>query len=70
MIIVENIVNKILFKNLLFYYNNEHKEELINLIKQWIDADNNIKKLQDAVKEKKEEKKNLTEDLLKNHERK
>ena len=41
------------------------KEELINLIKLWIDADNNIKKLQDAVKEKKEEKKNLTEDLLK-----
>ena len=41
------------------------KEELINLIKEWIDADNNIKKLQDVVKVKKEQKKNLTEDLLK-----
>ena len=40
------------------------KEELINLIKSWIEKDNDIKKLQNLTKEKKNEKKQLTDELL------
>ena len=40
------------------------KEELINLIKIWIECDNEIKNLQDKLKKKKEDKKNITEQLL------
>ena len=40
------------------------KEQLINLIKIWRESDNEIKKLQDNVKKKKEDKKAITEELL------
>ena len=40
------------------------KEQLIGLIKIWIENDNELKTLQDSVKKKKEEKKQITDQLL------
>ena len=40
------------------------KEDLIKLIKSWIEKDNDIKKLQTAMKEKKTEKQDITNELL------
>tara|TARA_Y100001935_G_C17203398_1_gene456216 strand:- start:8 stop:361 length:354 start_codon:yes stop_codon:yes gene_type:complete len=40
------------------------KEELITVIKTWVKTDNEIKQLQDAIKNKKNEKKLITEQLL------
>ena len=40
------------------------KDQLVHSIKEWIGVDNDIKKLQDVVKEKKEQRKALTERLV------
>ena len=40
------------------------KDQLVHSIKEWIGVDNDIKKLQDVVKEKKEQRKQLTERLV------
>jgi len=40
------------------------KEQLIGLIKIWIENDNEIKILQDNIKKKKEDKKQITDQLL------
>tara|TARA_Y100000590_G_C15387400_1_gene888754 strand:- start:316 stop:669 length:354 start_codon:yes stop_codon:yes gene_type:complete len=40
------------------------KEQLIEMIKKWIENDNEIKLLQDAIKKKKDEKKQATDKLL------
>ena len=40
------------------------KEELINVIRGWVKNDNEIKQLQTALKSKKNEKKEITEQLL------
>ena len=42
----------------------ETKEELVNLIKDWIKLDNEIIGFQKEMKERKERKKTLTENLL------
>ena len=42
----------------------ETKEQLINFIKQWIDVEDEIKDLQKQLKEKRSEKKILTESLV------
>ena len=42
----------------------ETKEQLINFIKQWIDTEDEIKILQKQLKEKRSEKKILTESLV------
>lgn len=47
------------------------KEELVGHIKKWIEYDNEIKNLQKILKEKRENKKSLTSqliDVMKNHE--
>jgi F0F1-type ATP synthase delta subunit len=40
------------------------KEELVNIIKEWIDNDEKVKELQTIIKEYKNKKKNLTTTLL------
>ena len=40
------------------------KEELVNIIKEWIENDEKVKELQTAIKEHKNKKKNLTVTLL------
>lgn len=40
------------------------KEELINVIRSWVKNDNEIKQYQVALKEKKQEKKDLTNELV------
>jgi len=40
------------------------KEELINVIRGWVKTDNEIKQLQNTLKNKKNEKKEITEQLL------
>jgi len=40
------------------------KEELVNNIKEWIQIDNELKQLQKAAKERRERKKELTQDLV------
>ena len=40
------------------------KEQLIGLIKIWIENDNDLKALQDNIKKKKEDKKQITDQLL------
>jgi hypothetical protein len=42
----------------------ETKEELINIIKEWIKLDNEIGTLQKEMKERKDKKKTLTENLV------
>ncbi len=42
----------------------ETKEELINIIKEWIKLDNEISTLQKEKKERKDKKKKLTDDLV------
>ncbi len=42
----------------------ETKEELINIIKEWIKLDNEISTLQKEMKERKDKKKKLTDDLV------
>ena len=40
------------------------KEQLIGLIKNWIESDNEVKQLQDFIKKKKAEKNEITEQLV------
>ena len=40
------------------------KEELVNIIKEWIEIDDKVKELQTIIKEYKNKKKNLTLSLL------
>jgi hypothetical protein len=40
------------------------KEELVNIIKQWINNDNEVKKLQTQLRNKKKENKILTDNLI------
>ena len=40
------------------------KEELINKIREWISSDDNIKGLQKKIKENREKKKKLTDELI------
>lgn len=40
------------------------KEDLIKLIKSWMEKDNDIKKLQGLIKEKRTEKQDITNELL------
>ena len=42
----------------------ENKEELIKNVKEWIDCDNDIKKLQKEIKAKRKDKKELTNTLV------
>lgn len=42
----------------------ETKEQLVNLIREWISTDNDILKIQKLLKSKKEEKKQQSEQLL------
>ena len=42
-----------------------NKEQLVNNIKEWINYDNEIKKLQKEVKIRKEKQKKLTDDIVK-----
>jgi hypothetical protein len=51
-------------KNKSSYNIMETKEELVSHIKNWIQLDNNISTLQKQIKELREQKKNLTGDLV------
>ena len=42
----------------------ETKEELVNNIKEWIKIDNEISKFQNEIKDRKNKKKNLTDNLM------
>jgi len=41
-----------------------NKEALVNIIKGWIEQDDQIKKLQSQLKERREKRKKLSEDLV------
>ena len=40
------------------------KEDLVHYVKNWLDIENNIKTMQKSIKEKRKEKKEITENLL------